>query len=143
MHRGSSTSAVSRTDGNVRTALIVITCLLIAVSFPHALEDFYYGDLTRLGIAVPGGYAILAIAYAIQFLGIALTLRGHAWGPPILGVMGAVWCLGVVFVHGHDLLFAGPAYRHGLRSRGLESMIIVCGMLCAALAVRLRIAAAA
>ena len=127
----------------MRTALIVVTCMLIIVSFPHALEDFHYGDLAKFGISPPASYALLGSAYALQLLGIALTVRGHAWGVPILGAMGAVWCLGAVFVHGHDLVFAAPAYRHGLRSRVFESLIIVFGMLCAALAVRLGVTAPA
>ena len=126
----------------MRVALVGVTCLLIAVSFPHALEDFHYGDLMRLGIPATTSYVLLATAYALQVIGIALSLRGSASGVVLLGAMGAVWCLGAVFVHGRDMLFAGPTYRHGVLSRSLESLIIVLGMLAAGLAVRLRVTAA-
>ncbi|MBV8339722.1 MAG: hypothetical protein JO343_07230 [Candidatus Eremiobacteraeota bacterium] len=127
----------------MRVALVMVTCLLIAVSFPHALEDFHYGDLLRLGIPASITYTLLATAYALQLIGIAFTLRGSASGVVLLGVMGAVWCLGALFVHGRDLLFAGAGYRHGMISRALESLIIVLGMFAAALAVRLRVTATA
>jgi hypothetical protein len=123
----------------MRIALILVTCALIAASFPHALEDFQYEDLARFGIAAPASHIVLLIAYAFQVVGIILTVRGSTRGVPILGIMGAVWSLGAVFVHGHDLLLAGPTYRHGWISRLLEALIIVLGMLAAALAVRLRV----
>jgi hypothetical protein len=101
------------------------------VTLPHALEDFHYGDLLRLGIALPAGVALLAAAYGLQIIGIALTARGHRVGPALLGAMGTVWCIGALAIHGHDLLFAGPDYRHGLISKLLEVLIIALGALCA------------
>lgn len=101
------------------------------VTLPHALEDFHYGDLLRLGIALPAGTAILATAYALQLAGIVMTARGSRSGPALLGVMGAVWCVGAIAIHGHDLLFAGPDYRHGFVSKALEVIIIVLGAGCA------------
>lgn len=103
------------------------------VSLPHALEDFHYGDLLRLGMALPAAVAILATAYVLQLTGIALVARGHRSGPVLLGVMGAVWCAGALAIHGHDLLFAGPDYRHGFISKALEVLIIVLGAVCALL----------
>jgi hypothetical protein len=101
------------------------------VSLPHALEDFHYGDLLRVGIALPAGVAILVVAYGLQLAGIALTARGLPAGPAVLGGMGAVWCIGALAIHGHDLLFAGPDYRHGLISKLLEVLVIVLGAFCA------------
>ncbi|MBV8081474.1 MAG: hypothetical protein JOY86_00660 [Candidatus Eremiobacteraeota bacterium] len=97
------------------------------VSFPHALEDFHYGDLARLGIALPFAIALLIVAYAMQLLGIALTARNTRAAPLLLGSMGAIWCVGAVLVHGHDVLFAGADYRHGLISKLMEVLIIVLG----------------
>lgn len=103
------------------------------VVLPHALEDFHYGDLMRLGIALPAGVVILIAAYALQLTGIALTVRGRRSGSALLGVMGAVWCIGAFTIHGHDLLFAGADYRHGFVSKALEALIIVLGAACALL----------
>lgn len=114
-----------------RTRLIAATCALMIVSLPHALEDFHYGDLLRLGIGLHAGIALLATAYGLQLVGILLTLRGHRVGLALLGVLGAVWCIGALAVHGHDLLFAGPGYRHGVVSKLLEVLIIALGALCA------------
>jgi hypothetical protein len=97
------------------------------VSFPHALEDFRYGDLTRIGIPLPLEIALLIVAYALQLTGITLTARAVRFGPALLGIMGAVWCVGAIVVHGHDLLFAGPDYRSGLISKLLEALIIILG----------------
>ena len=107
------------------------------VTFPHALEDFHYGDLARLGIPLSAEIGLLIAAYAAQLLGISLTARVTRAGPLILGVMGAIWCTGAVVVHGHDLLFAGADYRHGLISKLLELLIIVLGALIAIVALGL------
>jgi hypothetical protein len=114
-------------------ALVAATIALVLITLPHALEDFHYGDLSRLGIALPAGVAILASAYALQLIGIILTWRGRRSGPALLGVMGAVWCIGAIAIHGHDLLFAGPDYRHGFVSKALEVLIIALGAICALL----------
>jgi len=117
----------------VRLSLIVVTVVLMAVSFPHALEDFQYGGLSRFGVSLGAAHVILLVAYALQFLGVVLTARGHRAGPPLLGGMGLVWCTGAVLVHGHELLFAAPGYRHGIISRLLEGAIIVLGATAAVL----------
>ncbi len=107
----------------------------MVVSFPHALEDFHYRDLARFGIDLPLGIAVLATAYAIQLVGIVLVLRGGRGGAMLLAAMGIVWCFGAIVVHGHDMLFAGEQYRHGLISRALELLIIALGVTVAALGI--------
>jgi hypothetical protein len=67
-----------------------------------------------------------------------LVARGSSRGALLLALVGVVWCLGALIVHGHDLLYAGPNYRHGLISRMLELSIIVLGALLAVLGVRHR-----
>jgi hypothetical protein len=114
---------------------VAATIVLMLVLLPHALEDFHYGDLLRLGISLPVGIAIFVGAYALEITGIALTARGYRGGSELLGVMGAVWCIGAIAIHGHDLIFAGAEYRHGLISKLLEVAVIVLGAACAVLAV--------
>ncbi len=97
------------------------------VSMPHVLEDFHYGDLLGFGAPQALAVVLLLAAYALQIAGIALVMRGHQAGPVLLGITGAVWCIGAVFVHGHDLLLAGPEYRHGPISKILEIAIIILG----------------
>ncbi len=116
--------------------LIGITCLLMAVSLPHALEDFHYGDLARLGICQPLGIAMLCTAYAVQIIGLVLVVRGRRSGAVLLGAMGAVWCVGAAAIHGHDMVFGGEHYRHGMVSRLLELSIIVLGALATVLGMR-------
>ncbi len=108
-------------------ALVFLTALLIVVSFPHALEDFHYGEFTRLGVPQAYGVLALAIAYAAQVAGVTLLVKGRQAGAWLLALTGAVWAIGATVVHGHDLLFAGPGYRHGLVSRALEVGIILTG----------------
>lgn len=117
--------------------LIVVTALLIVVTVPHAVEDFQYGDLLRLGINLPLCVCVLVVVYSLQVTGIVLLASGAPRGALLLAVLGGVWCLGAIVIHGHDLLFAGPQYRHGPISKGLELLIIVLGAWCAMLGVRI------
>ena len=117
--------------------LIVVTVLLVAVTVPHALEDFQYGDLYRLGINLPLGVCILAVAYGLQVTGIALLARNHSRGALLLAALGGVWCVGAIVIHGHDMLFAGPDYRHGPVSKLLELLIIALGAWCGVLGIRI------
>ena len=102
------------------------------VALPHALEDFHYGDFTRVGIAPSTSHAILAAAYLVQLGGIALLAAGHRAGGLVAGLMGLIWLTGDVALHGHDFVFAGAAYRHGSVSRLLEALVFVLGAACAA-----------
>jgi hypothetical protein len=119
----------------MRSWLIAVTVLLVIVTVPHTREDFCYGDLARLGISVSRGHLILAMAYTLQLVGIILTILQSRVGPWLLGAMGAIWCVGAIVIHGHDLLFAGPSYRHGAISKLLEVAIIALGATTAVLAV--------
>ena len=100
---------------------------MIFVSFPHALEDFHYRELSKIAIAPRFGPFILAAAYTLQIIGIVLVLRLKPLGAWLLAAMSAIWCVGAVILHGHDMLLAGPNYRHGFLSRALEGGIIVLG----------------
>jgi hypothetical protein len=51
--------------------------------------------------------------------------------------MGVIWCVGAIVVHGHDMIFAGPQYRHGLISRLLELLVIALGAASATIGARL------
>lgn len=70
---------------------------------------------------------ILAAAYTLQIIGVVLLIRLKPLGAWLLAAMSAIWCVGAVIIHGHDMLFAGPNYRHGFLSRALEAGIIVLG----------------
>ena len=115
--------------------LIAVTLLLILASLPHVFEDFHYRNLLGLDVSVRAAIAVLVLAYAFQLGGIVLVLRGDARGALLLAFMGAVWCVGAILVHGHDMLFAGANYRHGGISRALEAFIVSLGLIAAFLGV--------
>jgi hypothetical protein len=104
-----------------------LTVALMIVSVPHVLEDFHYGDLLGFGVPPTMAAALLLGAYALQIVGIAMTMRGLRAGPLLLGITGTVWCVGALLVHGNALLLAGPEYRHGPISKVLEIAIIILG----------------
>ncbi|HZV80075.1 MAG TPA: hypothetical protein VFF60_10750 [Candidatus Binatus sp.] len=97
------------------------------VSVPHVLEDFHYGDLLGIGVPVAAASAIVLAAYAVQIAGIVRIARGQRSGAWLLGIAGAVWCIGALLVHGHDIAFASEGYRNGLVSKLLEVLIIILG----------------
>jgi hypothetical protein len=117
--------------------LIALTVALMIVSVPHVLEDFHYGDLLGIGIPVAAATAIVLAAYAIQIAGIILVVRGERLGAWLLGIAGAVWCIGALLVHGHDIVFANEGYRNGLISKILDVLIIFLGAAAAWLAIKL------
>ena len=121
---------------NPRTALIVTTCVLILVSLPHAIEDFQYGALARFGITLQLGMVVLATMYLLQLASIVWLFADKPRGAVMLAVTGAVWCIGATVIHGHDLLFAGPEYRHGFMSRLLELLVIVFGAVVTVIGIR-------
>lgn len=120
----------------LRNLLITVTIVLIAVTLPHALEDFHYGDLMRFGIRLPLSVLLLAMTYSLQLLGIGLMVRGDLRAALLLAAIGAIWCVGAIVVHGHDMLFAVAGYRHGTISRLLELFIVGLGAFSAWLGVR-------
>jgi hypothetical protein len=107
--------------------LIALAVVFVAVIVPHALEDFYYGALLHLGVSTGAGVAILMLSVALAIVSAVLVAVGRPLGGWLLALIGATWSLGAIVIHGHDLLFAGPHYRHGLVSRLLELLIIVAG----------------
>ncbi len=119
----------------MRKILIGIAVVLIIVSLPHALEDFHYGDLLRFGISLPVGVVGLVMSYAAELVGIALVVRGSLRGALLLALLGAIWCAGAIIIHGRDLLYAGPEYRHGFISKLFEVLVIVLGASLAAIGV--------
>lgn len=119
-----------------RNLLIALSLALMLVTFPHALEDFSYRDLARFGVSLQLSISLLAITYALLLLGVALVARGSSRGALLLAAIGAIWCIGATTVHGHDMLFGGPHYRHGAISQVLEALIIALGALLALLGVR-------
>ena len=113
-----------------------MTVALMIVSVPHVLEDFHYGDLLGMNAPVAFAVAVVLIAYALQILGIVLIARGTLAGAWLLGAEGAIWCIGALLVHGHDIIFAGGDYRSGLISKVLEVLIICLGAAAAWLAIQ-------
>jgi hypothetical protein len=114
-----------------RATMIVLAAMFVIVVVPHAREDFYYGDLQRFGIGLNLALIAFAASMAAVLTGMVLVWRGSTAGATALAIVGAIWAIGAIVVHGHDVLFAGPGYRHGLISRLLEAAIVVLGVLLA------------
>jgi hypothetical protein len=107
--------------------LVALACLLIVVVMPHVREDFAYGDLLAVNAPPALAAAGLLIAAVLHASGLWGAVRRRPWGALVLAASGALWSLGVIVFHGHDLLFAGPHYRAGFISRFWEVGIIVIG----------------
>jgi hypothetical protein len=112
------------------SAIVGLSVLLVMVTAPHAAEDFAYGVFMRFGISDLAAGLVLAVAYGLQTYGAYLSGRGVRSGSAILGIMGAVWCVGALAIHGREILSTGN-YRHGFISKALEVLIIAVGALTA------------
>jgi len=110
-----------------RAALsIVLALLLAAVTIPHAVEDFRFGEFARFGVSTSAAAIALVVVYAAQLVGMILAMRGRSAGFWLMAAAGLVWCVGAIAVHGSEILAAGP-YRNGLQSKALIAAIIVLG----------------
>jgi hypothetical protein len=101
------------------------------VALPHALEDFHYAAFERFGVPQWAAQAVLAGSYLTQLIAIGLLASGRSAGGLVAGLVGLVWLAGDAALHGHDIVLANAAYRHGLISRLLEALIFVLGAACA------------
>jgi hypothetical protein len=121
--------------GGRAKALLYLSMVLALVAGVHAAEDFQYREFAWLGARqwLPG--LGLATAYAAQIAGAFALGEGRRAGPITLGVVGMVWCLGAVIVHGREIL-AGGEYRHGITSKALEVAVIILGAAVAYLGLR-------
>jgi hypothetical protein len=99
--------------------VVVLTLVLVALSVPHAIEDFRYGQFSLPAVAG----AALALMYGAQAAGIYLVARGFHAGSTLLGAAALVWCVGAITVHGPAIIASAP-YRSGLPSRMLEVAVI-------------------
>jgi hypothetical protein len=112
------------------SAVVWLSVLLVMVTAPHAAEDFAYGVFVRFGISALAAGLVLAVAYGLQTYGAYLSGRGVRSGSVILGIVGAVWCVGALAIHGREILSTGN-YRHGFISKALEVLIVAVGALTA------------
>lgn len=122
--RSPEATAIPRAHSRLLT---VLACLLTIVVIPHVREDFAYGDLLAVNAPPALAAAGLLIAAVLHASGLWGVVRRRPWGALMLAASGALWSLGVIVFHGHDLLFAGPHYRAGFISRFWEVGIIVVG----------------
>jgi hypothetical protein len=120
-------SRSNKTRAPSRALLIVLSLAFVAVIVPHALEDFFYGEFTRLGVSQVLPRVILPATTVLTIYGALLVFFNRTPGGLLLSIIGLIWFLGDILIHGHDFLFAGPEYRHGFISRLLEALILVFG----------------
>ncbi|MFQ5846219.1 MAG: hypothetical protein ACE5IQ_00940 [Candidatus Methylomirabilales bacterium] len=118
--------------------LIGLSVLSFLFTVPHAAEDFLHGEAARLGLNNTAMAVGLAVAYAGQALGLALSARQNRVGHLAHLALGLVWCIGAVVIHLPEVLAPGP-YREGPASQiFLFGVIISTGALAAASLLALR-----
>lgn len=103
--------------------------MLLVVSIPHAMEDFTFGEPARVGVPASVALTALLAAYIAQLFGAWLALRGDAWGGRIVAVMGIVWVVGAILIHGPEIRALGVSWRFGIPSIGGVALIVVAGAL--------------
>ncbi len=98
--------------------MIGISILTFLFTVPHAAEDFLHGEPARLGLSNTSMAFVLAVAYAVQALAVALSACQKSAGHWLHLAVGLVWCLGAAVIHLPEVLAPGP-YREGLASHAL------------------------
>jgi hypothetical protein len=105
---------------------VILSVILVAICAPHAAEDLQFGAFARLGIAPALPAAALGVMFATQVAGTYLVGRRSAVGFGLLIAVGAIWSVGSLILHGHEIVASG-AYRNGVISKALEVGIILVG----------------
>jgi hypothetical protein len=104
--------------------MIGISVLTFLFTVPHAAEDFLHGEPARLGLSNSSMAFVLAVAYAVQALAIALSACQRPAGHWLHLAIGLVWCLGAAVIHLPEVLAPGP-YREGLVSDAVLFALMV------------------
>jgi drug/metabolite transporter (DMT)-like permease len=116
-----------RPSGGVRAALSSI--VLLVVSLPHVIEDFSVAEPARAGVPAFAALTVLLAAYVAQLFGASLAVRGIAWGGRIIAVVGAIWVVGAVLIHGPEIRVDGLHWRSGALSIAGVVLVIAAGVL--------------
>jgi len=95
-----------------------MSILTFFFTVPHAAEDFLHGEPARLGLSNSSMAFVLAVAYAVQALAVALSACQKPAGHWLHLAVGLVWGLGAAVIHLPEVLAPGP-YREGLASHAL------------------------
>lgn len=98
--------------------VIGLSILTFLFTVPHTAEDFLHGEPARLGLSNSSMAFVLAVAYAVQALAVALSARQKPAGHRLHLCVGLVWCLGAAVIHLPEVLAPGP-YREGLASHAV------------------------
>jgi drug/metabolite transporter (DMT)-like permease len=70
---------------------------------------------------------VLLTAYVAQLFGAWLALRGIGWGGRIIALVGAVWVVGALLIHGPEIRVDGLHWRSGALSIAGVILVIVAG----------------
>jgi hypothetical protein len=109
---------------SVNRSVVALAVASLLVTLPHSFEDFVAGVPGRFGLGVLAAGFLLACAYAVHVVGIALAARGSAWGYAINLLAGIGWLLGAAIDHLPEIVRPGP-YRAGFPSKAFEVGIMV------------------
>ena len=91
---------------------VLLTALLVAISAPHAAEDFQFGKFEQMGVPSIIPATALGVMYATQAIGAFLAGRNARFGYVLLSLGGILWCVGALIVHGREIVGPGD-YRYG------------------------------
>jgi drug/metabolite transporter (DMT)-like permease len=93
------------------------------------IEDFSVAEPARAGVPAFVALAVLLAAYVAQLFGASLAVRGIAWGGRIIAVVGAIWVVGAVLIHGPEIRVDGLHWRSGALSIAGVVLVIAAGVL--------------
>jgi hypothetical protein len=106
--------------------LVGVSVLSVLFTLPHVLEDFSAGINERFRLDLLTAGFLVALVYAVQVAGAALSARDRRLGHGLNLAVALFWLFGSVLDHLGEVLFVpNELYRAGAVSKPLEVGIMV------------------
>lgn len=98
--------------GLERAAPIAVVALFIVVTIPHVVEDVTFGETARLGLTMIQAGLVVGGLHALLVLAAFDASRRGRLGACAMIVIGLIWTIGIIVIHGPEIVQSGGYGRN-------------------------------